>query len=235
VLTLDAFQLDILESRLLQGQVLATEDIYDGMILTSVSGYPLLIQTDPFRVNNESVSLAERNLRYKNGIIHKFVRYPNPIAPWIGKSTFDVLLETNEKRRQDLSGFIALIEASPDFKVQLELVEGDTTAITLFVLTNDALAALEPNQLADPNLLLKHHIVAGNFGTKCWWTIPTGTIVSDTELLLTSQAGTVLELRIDEYNAGVTINGTVTIVQQDIFSEQGIMHVIDKPLLFVQT
>jgi hypothetical protein len=66
--------------------------------------------------------------------------------------------------------------------------------------------------------------------------IPTGTKVSDTELVLTSVAGTVLALRTpDKYSSavagGVTINGNVTIVQQDAFSEQGIVHIIDKPLV----
>lgn len=215
---------------------MTTDDMHGGMVLTSMSGYPLSIQMDPLRVQNERVSLTERNLQYRNGIIHRFDRYPNPLVPWIGKSTFDVLLETNEMRSQDLSGFIALIEATPDFKARLELGEEDMMAITLFVFTNAALAMLDPNQLADPNLLLNQHLVAGNFATKSWWMIPTGTKVSDTELVLTSVAGTVLALRTpDKYSSAVagnvTINGNVTIIQQDIFSEQGIVHIIDKPLV----
>jgi uncharacterized surface protein with fasciclin (FAS1) repeats len=45
---------------------------------------------------------------------------------------------------------------------------------------------------------------------------------------MTTLAGQVLDVKIDDTT--VTINGNVTIVQGDIFCEQGIMHVIDSPL-----
>jgi uncharacterized surface protein with fasciclin (FAS1) repeats len=43
-----------------------------------------------------------------------------------------------------------------------------------------------------------------------------------------SQAGHVLELNITEV---VTINGNVKIIREDVFSEHGIIQIIDKPLL----
>jgi uncharacterized surface protein with fasciclin (FAS1) repeats len=45
---------------------------------------------------------------------------------------------------------------------------------------------------------------------------------------MTTLAGQVLDVKIDDTT--VIINGNVTIVQGDIFCEQGIMHVIDSPL-----
>jgi uncharacterized surface protein with fasciclin (FAS1) repeats len=214
----------------------AVKDMYDGMVLTSLAGYPILINLNPFRMNNATLSVAERDLRYKNGIMHKLVNYPHPAVPWIGKSLYDVLLEANDERNGNLSVFKGLIDKSPDILSQLQLQKGDTKAITLFVPTNAAqLAALEPSLILDDVMrhnFLQSHIVAGNFATRCWWTIPTGTIVSDTELWLESQGGQVLMLNITDKD-NVTINGTVTIIGRDIFSEQGIIHIIEKPLMMM--
>jgi len=235
--------LDALESLNVEGQSLVLADMCDGMVLTSIAGYPLRIQLDPFRVNNVSISATDRDLRFKNGITHILLHYPIPLVPWIGKSSFDVLLEINTLRSGDLSTFIGLVRALPNLKSQLLLQQGDSKAITLFVPTNEAFGTSDASTIigaandsqALENYVL-HHVVSGNFVRRCWWTIPTGTKVSDTELMLESQAAlssssggvVVLQLKINTVN--VTINGYATIIQEDIFSEQGILHVIDKPL-----
>jgi uncharacterized surface protein with fasciclin (FAS1) repeats len=231
-------QLDIIEGYTVQGEALALEDLHDGMVLPSVAGYPLTVQLDPFRVNNVTISL-ERDLNYKNGILHNFDRYPVPLVHWIGKSTLDVLLETNDQRNGDLSDFIALIHELPDLKIQLK--NGLPKGMTLFVPTNDALATVVPNLLTSMSQsqettnstlrqLVLNHVVHGNFARRCWWIVPTGTHVSDTELMLTSQAGQVLQLNITEV---VTINGNVKIIHEDLYSEHGIIQIIDKPLLLL--
>jgi uncharacterized surface protein with fasciclin (FAS1) repeats len=208
--------------------------MYDGMVLTSIAGYPVVIHLNPFRVNTTAIAEEHRNLRYKNGIVHKLVQYPNPIVPWIGKSSFDVLREANMKRSGDLSVFIGLIEESPDIMNQLLLEDGDTKAITLFAPTNDALlAVLEPGLVENSLLLrvfLQNHMVSGNFAKSCWWTIPTGTAISETELWLETQAGQLLKLNIPN-DESVTIDGAVTLIGRELFSEQGIIHVIDRPLM----
>jgi uncharacterized surface protein with fasciclin (FAS1) repeats len=177
-------------------------------------------------------------MHYKNGIVQDFSQYPDRFVPWQGKSTFDVLLETNKFRNGDLSDFIALVDCFPDLKGQLQLKKGDDAATTLFVPVNDALVAFDPSLTAEAQCRnftnstveqhWRNHFVSGNFATSCWWSIPIGTKMSDTELRLESQAGKVLDLMINKF---VTINGDVKIIQKDIFSEQGIIHVIDKPLL----
>jgi len=205
--------------------------MYNGMVLTSVAGYPLEIQVTPeFRVNNVTIVTTE-NIHFKNGIYHGFIRYPNPLVPWIGKSLLQVLLETNDRRNGDLSNFLALLEASPasDLKDLLQ-EQGNRKATTIFVPTNEALSRLlDPALLADPTFPL-NHVVTGNFARRCWRTIPTGTKLSDTELRLESQAGKILDLKINRLDS-VIINGEVTIIQEDVFSEDGIVHVIDRPLL----
>jgi uncharacterized surface protein with fasciclin (FAS1) repeats len=212
--------------------MVAYEDMYDGMVLHSVTGYPLLIQMDPLRINNNNIIQSETNLFFKNGIVHTTSEFPMPRAAWFGKSLYDVLLETNQARQGDLSAFIGLIDRSPD--IQTFLREGDEglTGTTLFAPTNDALASvLEGNMTADPMVFeefLKNHLVSGNFVRRCWEIIPSGTHISDTELRLDTEAGRVLTLEITE---DVMINGTVRIIREDILSEMGVMHVIDKPLL----
>jgi uncharacterized surface protein with fasciclin (FAS1) repeats len=226
-------QLDVVESLTVQGQALDMEDMYDGMVLTSNAGYPLVVQLDPFRVNNFSISLTSCNMHFKNGVIHNYGEYPNPLAPWIGKSILDVLIETNTTRNGDISDFLALIEDSPNIKFELQLHQGNNKATTLFAPTNDALATMVPTFISDPSsleLFLLNHIVEGNFARSCWWAIPTGIKLSETELRLESRAGQVLDLTIND--DAVTINGDAMIIQEDVFSEQGIVHIINMPLLF---
>jgi hypothetical protein len=226
-------QMDALENLFVPGRVLHVEDMYDGMVLTSLSGYDRVIQLNPLRIDNVNVEVPDSNIYFKNGVVHGINNYPFPIVPWVGKSMLDVLMETNDARGGDLSDFIALIGASPNITTQMELGEGDKSATTLFVPTNYAMASLDLTQLADPSVLqqlLLNHTVAGNFAKRFWKDIPTGTVVSSTELTLETQAGQVLVLSINETDVGVTINGVTTIVQSDIFCEQGILQVIDRVL-----
>lgn len=215
--------------------------MFDGMVLTSMAGYPLRIQLGPLRVNNETISVSERNCHFSNGISHAFLHYPDPVVPWFGKSNFDVLLETSIARHGDLSDFIALIDSFPTLKSQLQ--EVSKSATTLFVPTNEALANMDQSVLVDPVSLqqfLLNHFVSGNFARRCWWLIPTGAKVSDTELRLETQAGQTLNLKIDNATSTVIVQeglwsdqeaSVSTIIQEDIFSHYGILHVINKALL----
>jgi uncharacterized surface protein with fasciclin (FAS1) repeats len=227
-------QLDFTESLFLEGKVVALEDLYEGMVLTSISGYPIEIRINPLRAKNISVAIELSNRFYKNGVLHFLSQYPNPLIIWIGKSLFDVLVETNEKRHGDLSVIIELIQASPDdFKNLLELHAGDTSAYTLFAPTNAAMSTVNHTSLVlnETTLLtfLENHLVSGNFARRFWRHMPiSAEATSDSGLTMTTQAGQVLDVKINDTT--VTINGIVTIVQGDVFCEQGIMHVIDNPL-----
>jgi uncharacterized surface protein with fasciclin (FAS1) repeats len=207
--------------------------MYNGMILKSISGYPLVIQLDPIRVNNVSLKMEERDGIYQNGISYSLSEYFSPIVPWIVKSIMDVLLETNEQRNQDLSAFIAMINTLPDIKALV--LEEERLGKTLFVPTNQALSNVNLSLIANASMVmqfLRNHIASGNFVKRCWESIPTGTKVNDTELILDSKAGYELHLKIEDV---VTINGGSTIIQEDIFSKGGVIHVIDKALLVDST
>ena len=202
------------------------------MILKSISGYPLVIQLDPIRVNNVSLNMEE-TVMFNNGIQYQLSEYFSPAVPWTVKSIMDVLLETNEQRNQDLSAFIAMIDAFPDIKALV--LEEERLGKTLFVPTNQALSNVNLSLIANASMVmqfLRNHIASGNFVKRCWESIPTGTKVNDTELILDSKAGYELHLKIEDV---VTINGGSTIIQEDIFSKGGVIHVIDKALLVDST
>jgi uncharacterized surface protein with fasciclin (FAS1) repeats len=165
--------------------------------------------------------------------VHTSYQFPKPLVPWLGKSVYDVLVETNQERNLDLSTFIAMIDRYPDLKGQLQkdrALEG----LTLFVPTNNAMTTVYSDLAVadDPTFLLQdfllNHLVSGNFVRRCWQIIPTGTYISDTELSLETQAGQILSLEINDV---VIINGDVTIIQEDVLSLEGVIQVIDKPLL----
>jgi uncharacterized surface protein with fasciclin (FAS1) repeats len=222
-----------------EGQALDVEHIYDGMVVTSMAGYPMTLQRNPFRRNNITISSTERNYICKNGVIHYALDYPKPLAPWIGKTMYDVLLETNNKRKGDLSNFIAIIDALPDMKMLLQ-DNSSSTATTLFVPTNNAIALSnltwmtqdQDNNITMIQQLVQNHVVTGNFVKSCWWSIPTGTKLSDNDLRLQSFSGQSLDLLIQ--NDSVIINGDVRIIQEDIFSEHGIVQIIDKVILIAK-
>jgi Fasciclin domain len=222
----------VLKNVAIEGCILDLEQIYNGMGLTSMAGYPLTFQQNPFRLDNVIVSTNSSNKHYKNGVVHTLQEYPNPFVPWRGKSILDVLQETNNERKGDLSDFIADIAITPDIQV---LHEADSiTATTLFVPTNDALAEwnltlMEQGQEYSTTTIeqmVQNHIVNGNFVQSDWQMIPTGTQLSNKELRLTSFTGHSLDLLIDDDI--VTINGDVMILQKDIFSENGMIHIINK-------
>ena len=225
-----------MKGRTIQGHALYMKDMYDEMVLSSMAGYPLMIQLKPFQVNNVTIALPD--LHFKNGVVHNALNYPHPLVPWIGKSILDILLETNDVHKGDLSAFINLLDIMPDLKLQLQGWENVIQGITLFVPTNHAIALLnlnltnqegQPSEL-DPmtQQLLLNHVVLGNFARSYWWTTSTGTVISKSELWLESQAGQQLNLTITDF---VIINAVVNITHEDIFSEDGIIQIIDHVIM----
>ena len=225
-----------MKSFAIQDQVIQLEDMYDGLVLTSMAGYPLKIQLDPLRMNKITIrSIPPQESHYKNGIIHILSDYPSPLVPWMGKTLYDILQESNDLHGGGLSGFIAMIEAMPALFGKLNTSSYEAT--TLFVPTNEALALLDPTLLEDmhgeldPTIqqLVLNHVVDGNFAKSCWSTTSIGNLISSKELRLKSQIGQELHLTMNGMD--VIINGDARIIQEDIFSEDGTIQIIDKVLV----
>jgi hypothetical protein len=75
--------------------------------------------------------------------------------------------------------------------------------------------------------LLLNHVASGNFVRRFWEGIQTGTKLNDTDLVLETQTESLLIT--DEF---VTINRHAKIISGDRFSQQGLLHVINKVLCF---
>ena len=228
------FQMNALKNGVVEGLVLDVKDIYDGMVVTSMAGYPLTFQINPLRMNNFTISTTSNNMHYKNGVVHTILEYPKPVVPWLGKTILDIINATNIQRQGDLTDFMAFIAITPD--IQALLGTTSDTGRTLFVPTNQALVMwnlklIQQGQESNSTMiqqLIQNHVVESNFVHNDWQRIPTGTQLSDNELRLTTLRGQLLDLVINDES--VIINGDVTVVQGDLFSEDGIIHIINKVL-----
>ena len=214
-------KLDFLLSFTIEGIVLSADDLYDGLVLTSMARYPLEFNLNPTRVND--VTIVESTQYYRNGVMIFISGFPTPYIPWVEKSLYDILIEANIRRGGDLSTFISIVNNTVDFKKELQA--HGTGATTLFAPTNENLST----SMGNLTIFLNNHIAVGNVATRAWKTIPTGIILNDTHLSLETFGGTTLVLAMTQPN--ITINGDATIIESDLFSEFGIVHIIDKPII----
>jgi Fasciclin domain len=256
-------QLDAFERLIVENQSSSIDDLYDGMVLISRNGYSIQVEVNgsDIRVNGVSLHARERNMHYSNGYLHNLANFPFGFGKeWLGKSNYDVLLETNEKRGGDLSRFIELIDATDYLKASL--MDESSGPMTVFCFVNDALseaswrnrsglfsALVGSNNGTENDLLfvrgnatstsidpsselyqmLLNHIISKNFVRHIWTMIPGGEKVSDTELRFVTSARQLIDLVI-EPGKPVVINGEATVIQEDILSEQGVVHVLNRPL-----
>ena len=177
----------------------------------------------------------DTNFLFSNGFLHNLDEFPSGLIKWLGRSSYDILLETNENQNGNLSDFVTLVEASG----LKEILQTGPGPVTLFVPTNNALATLDPQMLVYEGMidttsalyqLLLNHLAHGNFATRGWKINPTGIKLSDTTLQLGTYANN--NLYIEFGMESIMINGgQAKIVQHDILSEYGTIHVIDHPLV----
>lgn len=225
--------MDILLNRIIEGQVLAYPDITDGLVVNTMAGYPMQFFKYPnFTINGDVVEFGDTY--YTNGVVHNLAQVPDPLVPWLYKTNYEILLEVNNQRNGDLSEFIALVNAS-QLKDRL-MMDDYSKPITLFVPTNDAMSTImieEDHMITNVSSLsytqLLNHVVEGNFVIRDWLRVPTGTMVSDTELHLKSEAGNVLQVEMIR-DERVKINGIVNVIKKDVFSYFGVLQIIDLPL-----
>lgn len=120
---------------------------------------------------------------------------------------------TNISNAENLSQFSNILK-----KVGPEAIKG-TGPFTIFVPTNDALGGVG-NTLSDDELILliRRHVVANEY--------PLEKLTAD--LSIRTVGLDTIKVKI---NAGILqINGIATIIEPDIYSNNGIIHVIDKTL-----
>jgi len=215
-------------NRIIEGRAWSYADITEGLVLQSMAGYPVVFHKYPnFTVNGGEIAGA--NIFYSNGVEHELTHVPSALVPWMYKTNYQMLLEVNEQRNGDLSDFVALVNVS-DLKETLMLEDHDKP-ITAFVPTNAALAAINVSASASSSVshaLLLNHLIDGNLVLNSWQKTGIGTVVSDSELMVITKAGHPLTVEI--VKGVMTLNGTAHIIQEDLFSFFGVLHVIDFPL-----
>ena len=240
-------QLHFFESLIIEDEAMSLGDFYDGMVLKTRAGtqVKVSIRDGDFRFNGIPLHKGEQNQHFINGYLHNLADFPYTFMSWCVKSSYDILLQTNDERGGDLSRFIEFIDAS-DLKIPMKRMDEGLGPMTVFCFTNQALSEFEnvPGQghifdynttglieaSSDLHQILLNHFLAFNFVRKVWQRFPIGTKVSDTELRVLTLAGRVVDLVIDP-GKSVIINGQSRIIEEDIFSLQGVIHIIDKPLL----
>ena len=216
--------------RIIEGKLLTSANITDGLVVQSMAGYPVTFFKQP-NFTIDGIEVLKRDITFTNAVEQELAHVPYSLVPWMYRTDYDILLEVNEQRGGDLSDFIALLNSS-NLTEQLTMEVSDQP-ITVFVPTNEALSTIVTGDTLDTDSwthqLLLNHLVVGNFVTTSWLRNPTGKNISDTELQLTTQAGNVLDVLVGDKN--VTINGTIRIIQKDVLSFTGVLHIIDLPLV----
>ena len=215
--------------RIIEGQNLTFANIADGLVVKSMAGYPVTFYKHP-NFTIDGIEVLNQDITFTNAVEHKLAHVPQTLVPWMYRTDYDVLLEVNEQRGGDLSDFIKLLNSS-NLTEQLTMEVVDKP-ITLFVPTNEALSTIVTDNILDSNSrihqLLLNHFVVGNFVMNSWLRLPSGMAINNTKLQLTTQAGNVLSVLVGDKN--VTINGNVHIIQKDVLSYTGVLHIVDLPL-----
>jgi hypothetical protein len=224
-------------SRIIERQVLTSKDFTDGLIVKSMAGYPIEFhEVDGANLTADGAPFGTMDTRYLNGVVHNMASVPVPFVPWFDKTNYDILLEANARRNGDLSDFLRIVDSSDVVRARLQDENGQP--ITLFVPTNEALSRLISTENifdtsateSSARLLLLNYMVDGNFVTNAWWRTPTGVKVSETELLLSTESGKEVTVEFHD-NGDIILDGSVKIIEKDLFSYYGVLQIIDAPLL----
>jgi uncharacterized surface protein with fasciclin (FAS1) repeats len=229
---------------------LFSKTIKDGSEFTTEAGNKIIIRStdDDFAVITKNVSIPVKahiqkpNIEVSNGVIHGLFDFYYP--PWFNLTVFEVLEKANAERG-DLTTLISLLEAAPDLKQRLMGREGP---LTFFAPVDSSFSVL-PTGLVDSAIangltknlslykLIQNHMVPANYvaAFRAWERIPEGTkdAASTDQLSLLSDASGILEVVVVN-NETTTINGEANVVEFDVFSEFGVVQIIDS-LLMIST
>jgi len=205
----------VLLQHVVSGNVLSNQ-LSDNQVVSSVEGAPLQFKVGAGGITVNGRKVIKADVPASNGVIHVI---DEVILPAADTNQKNLLEKASEK---GLSTFVDLVKKSG-----LDLASVGPS--TVFAPTNEAFAALPAATLQavgnDPELLknvLTYHIVSG--------------VVKSSDLRNELQANSLNgeQLRVNIYRRGHSLVATVNgaqILDKDIESTEGVMHVIDKVLL----
>jgi hypothetical protein len=123
----------------IEEQALAYSDIKDGLIVYTMTEYPMKFFKHP---NSLSMTLWSRlmMIAIQMELFTHFFHAPDPLVPWLYKSDYDTLLKTNKQQNGDLLDFITFINIT-ELKERLMLQE-ESKPTTWFVPTNNSMSTI---------------------------------------------------------------------------------------------
>ena len=222
--------------------------IKNGSEFTTEAGNKIIISStdDDFAVITKNVSIPVKayiqqpNIEVSNGVVHGLFDFYYP--PWFNLTVFEVLEQANAERG-DLNTLISLLEAAPTLK---EKLMGRKGPLTFFAPVDSSFSVL-PTDIVDSAIingltvgselfkLIQNHMAPANYvaAFRAWERIPEGTrdAAKTDQLSLLSDASDILEVVVVN-NETTIINGAANIVQFDVFSEHGVIQIIDSLLIF---
>jgi transforming growth factor-beta-induced protein len=218
---------DILKYHVIQG-IVPKSEVKDGNVPTLLEGEDISVSVEKSRkscdiVLNGGAKVIAADVLARNGVIHVIdeVLIPPSIA--------------SAARSETLPSIVDVVSTNPDFSILLDAVKkaglvealSSTDPMTVFAPTNEAfkeaLVALEINGLDDIPLetledILLYHVLSGAVFSK---DLPDSALV---EAL--NEKGIAIDAR-----KGVQLNGNTHVIDADIETSNGVIHVIDKVLL----
>lgn len=185
---------------------------------------------------NESAAVVEENIEALNGAIHAIDSVLVPSAtPVVADSAEDSIYDILSSR-EDFSLFKTIIDTL-GFQLDLNL-----TPYTLFIPTDDVLQALLDSFgitldefLANSDTstpILFYHFLSGSFDSASFtaWQPEEGEEGAEGVVFASQQVDSFLTVTVGEDDA-LVVDGTVNIVEPDIYASNGVIHVIDSILL----
>lgn len=196
-----------------------SDDITDGMVVESANGESIKIRVidGNVYVNGAMVTLAD--VETSNGVVHII---DEVLVPGEFGNIVDTASET-----PDFTTLVAAVQAGE----LVETLSAESAEFTVFAPTNDAFAAIQPTvdslllpeNLAELQSVLTYHVVPSEvFSSE----------LRDGQIVETVNGQT---LTVNIAPAGdvtlTTPNGVVSVVQADILTSNGVIHVVDQVLV----
>ncbi len=217
----------VLTYHVVSGKVLAA-DVVGLSSATSLQGEDLEIEVvDGGVVLNGTTNVTATDVEASNGVVHVIdeVLIPSAVADALAGSQ-EPMLPNFVEAAVEAGTFTTLLAAVEAAGLGEALTSGALGKLTVFAPTDDAFDALPEGTLegllADTEQLtgvLLYHVITGE--------VPAADVVALESATTLANA----DITIEVVDGGVVLNDTVNVIQTDIMTSNGIIHVIDAVLI----
>ncbi|MDQ7025223.1 MAG: fasciclin domain-containing protein [Anaerolineae bacterium] len=206
----------LLTYHVVDGRLLAEDIVVQDTLNTLYSDTTLSITTsDDSILLNEQATLIETDIEAENGIIHVIDRVLIPPEETTTSDSDSTTLADIVSNREDLSTIWTALEAAGFTNALAQ----DDQIMTLFLPTN---AALEAANLSVDDL---------GIAEIAYHAVETRLLQDDLQGFDTLPTQLGADISVTVTDSGILLNGTATIIEGDIIASNGVIHIIDQPLL----